>query len=46
MSEVELGSGVDLVKQMKLGGDLQDAWVVFDHVKRVKHWKIMALPRL
>jgi hypothetical protein len=36
MSEVGPGSGVDLIKQMQPGGDLQDAWIMFDHVKRVK----------
>jgi len=30
------GSGVDLVKRMQPGGDLQNAWMMFDHVKRVK----------
>jgi hypothetical protein len=36
MSEVGPGSGVDLVKRMQLGGDLKDAWIMFDHVKCVK----------
>jgi hypothetical protein len=27
---------------MQPGGDLQDAWIMFDHVKRVKHWTTMA----
>jgi hypothetical protein len=31
------GSGVHLVKQMQPGGDLGDAWIIFGHVKRVKH---------
>lgn len=42
MSEVGPGSGVDLVKRMQPGGDLQDAWLMFDHVKRVKGWTTMA----
>jgi hypothetical protein len=42
MSEVGPGSGVDLVKQMQSGGDLQDAWIMFDHVKHVKKWTTMA----
>jgi len=37
-----LGSGVDLVKHMKVGGDLENAWLMFDHVKRVKDWTTMA----
>ena len=42
MSEIGPGSGVDLVKRMQPGGDLQDAWMMFDHVKRVKKWTTMA----
>jgi hypothetical protein len=42
MLEVELGSGVHLVKRMQLGGDLEDMWIMFDHVKRVKHWTTTA----
>jgi hypothetical protein len=42
MSEVGPGSGVDLVKRMQPGGDLEDAWMMFDHVKRVKKWTTMA----
>jgi CRISPR/Cas system CMR-associated protein Cmr3 (group 5 of RAMP superfamily) len=36
------GSGVDLVKRMQLGGDLENAWLMFDHVKRIKEWTTMA----
>ena len=36
------GSGVDLVRQMQPPGDLQNAWLMFDHVKRVKDWTTMA----
>jgi hypothetical protein len=42
MSEVGPCSGVDLVKQMHLGGNLHDAWIMFNHVKRVKKWTTMA----
>ena len=42
MSEVGPGSSVDLVKQMQAGGDLECAWMIFDHVKRVKEWTTMA----
>jgi hypothetical protein len=42
MSEVGPGSGVDLVKKMQPCGDLQGAWMMFDHVKRVKKWTTMA----
>jgi hypothetical protein len=31
------GSGVDLVKQMQPSGDLQDAWMMFGHMKRAKN---------
>jgi len=37
-----LGSGVDLVKRMQVGRDLQNAWVMFDHIKRVKDSRTMA----
>ena len=36
------GSGVDLVKRMQPGGDLQNGWIMFDHVKRVADWTTMA----
>jgi hypothetical protein len=36
------GSGVDLVKRMQLGGDLKNAWLIFDHVKCVQEWTTMA----
>ena len=42
MSEVGPGSGVDLVRRMQPGGDLENAWIMFDHVKRVKGWTTMA----
>jgi hypothetical protein len=42
MSEVGPGSGVDLVKRTQPGGDLKDAWIMFDHVKRIKLWTSMA----
>jgi hypothetical protein len=42
MSKVGPGSSVHLVKQMQPSGDLQEAWIMFDHVKRIKHWTTMA----
>ena len=36
------GSGVDLVRRMQPPGDLHNAWLMFDHVKRVKYWTTMA----
>ena len=42
MSEVGPASGVDLVTRMQPGGDLQDSWLMFDHVKRVSNWTTMA----
>ena len=42
MSEVGPSRGVDLVKRMQAGGHLQCAWMMFDHVKRVKDWTTMA----
>lgn len=42
MSSGSPGSGVDLVRRMQPGGDLQDAWLMFDHTYRVKGWTTMA----
>ncbi len=36
------GSGVDLVRRMQAGGDMENSWIMFDHVKRVKDWTTMA----
>lgn len=38
-------SGVDLVKCMQPGGSLENVWLMFDHVKRVKDWTSMACHR-
>jgi hypothetical protein len=42
MSEVGPGSRVHLVNRIQPGGDLEHAWIMFDHVKRVKNWTTMA----
>jgi hypothetical protein len=42
MLEDRPGSGVDLVKRMQPGRDLENAWLMFDHIKRVKEWTTMA----
>ena len=42
MSMIGRGNGVDLVKRMQPGGDLERSWIMFDHVKRVKEWTTMA----
>jgi hypothetical protein len=42
MSEVGPRSEMHLVNWMQPGGDLEHAWIMFDHVNRVKHWTIMA----
>jgi hypothetical protein len=26
------GSGVELVKRMQVGGDMENSWIMFDHV--------------
>jgi hypothetical protein len=36
------GSGVDLIKCMQPGGDLENTWLMFDHVKHVQEWTTMA----
>ena len=38
MSTVGPGSGVDLVRRMQKGGNLQSEYIMFDHVKRVPFW--------
>ena len=42
MSEVGPGSGVNMVKRMQSGGDLKNAWIMFEHVKRVRDKTTMA----
>ena len=42
MSEIRPGSGGDLVKRMQSNKDLENAWMMFDHVKRVRQWTTMA----
>jgi hypothetical protein len=42
MLEDEPGSSVDLIKHMQPGGDLENMWMMFDHVKRVQAWTTMA----
>jgi hypothetical protein len=34
--------GIHLTRQMQLGGDLENTWMMFDHVKRVQGWMTMA----
>jgi hypothetical protein len=41
MSEVGPGSGVDLVKRMQPGENLDNVWMMFDNVKRVRQWTTM-----
>ena len=38
MSTFGAGSGVDLVRRMQPGGDLELAWIMFVHVKQVVGW--------
>lgn len=38
----EVACGVDLVMRMKHNDDLQNSWVMFDHVKCVEGWTTMA----
>jgi hypothetical protein len=42
MSPYGPASGVDLVRHMQLNGDLQNCWLMFDHVNHVKEWTTMA----
>ncbi len=36
MSMEGLTSGMDLVRQMQLKGDLENAWIMFDHIEHVE----------
>ena len=38
MSMLGASSGVDLICKMQLDGNLELAWIMFDHVKRVVGW--------
>jgi hypothetical protein len=42
MSEVGPRSRVHLVRRMQPGGDQENAWIMFDRIKRVKQWTTMA----
>ena len=44
MSTVRPGSGVDLVRGMQKGGNLQSKFIMFDHVKRVPFWTTLGAP--
>jgi hypothetical protein len=37
-----VGSGTNPIMQMQPKGDLQNAWIMFDHVKCVVGWTTMA----
>ena len=37
-----MGSSVDLVKCMHVGSDMENAWIIFDHVKCLKDWTTLA----
>jgi len=41
MSEVGPGSGINLVKRMQPGGDLEHAWIMSNNVKNVAKWITM-----
>ena len=32
-----MGSDVDFVKQMQVGGNFENPWIMFDHVKCLKN---------
>jgi hypothetical protein len=35
------GSDVELMKMMQVGRDMENSWIMFDHVKRLKDWTTM-----
>jgi hypothetical protein len=41
-SKVRPGFRVHLVNRIQPGGDLEHAWIIFNHVKHAKHWATMA----
>ena len=41
MSEINPGSGVDLVRRMHPRGDFKHAWIMSDHDKHVAKWTTM-----
>jgi hypothetical protein len=41
MSIDGVANSVDLVRQMQLGGDLENAWIMFDHFKCIEGWSTM-----
>ena len=43
MSTCKVASGVDIVKRMQPGGDLQYEWVMYDHVKRMVGWTTIGI---
>ena len=43
MSSCGAGSGIDLVKRMQPGEDLENEWIIFDHVKRMKEWTTLGI---
>ena len=36
------GSGVDFVKRVYVGGDMENSWIMADHVQRLKDWTTLA----
>ena len=38
MSTCRVVSGVDIVRRMQPGGDLEYEWVMYDHLKRMEDW--------
>ena len=36
-----LDSGVELVKKMQVGRNMENSWIMFDHVERLKYWTTM-----
>ena len=38
MSTIGVGRGVDLVQRTEVRGNLELAWIMFDHIKRVVGW--------
>jgi hypothetical protein len=42
MSVDGAGRGVGLIGRMQPGGNLENSWIMFDHVKCITNWTMMA----
>lgn len=41
MDKIFLENDVELVRNVQVGGDMENSWMMFKHVKRLKDWTMM-----